>query len=97
MSSAARQATQSLQSPWSDVLDALELRPENDVALLSVEPSATKRTLLLTAESRDIPAMLEHLVMLQNDARLKDVALVAHQRQAQAPGTPMRYQIKATW
>jgi Tfp pilus assembly protein PilN len=94
---ASKQVAQSLQSPWADVLDAIEVKPNGNVALLSVEPSAIKRTVRITAEARDADAMIEHLGMLQQDARLTDVALVSHQRLVAIPGAPWRYQIQGTW
>jgi hypothetical protein len=94
---AGRQAAQSLQSPWADLLDVIDQKPAGSVALLSVEPSAVKRTVHITAEARDAAAMLEHLRMLQQDPRLTGVALTSHQQQSQAPGAPWRYQIQGAW
>jgi hypothetical protein len=94
---ASRQLTQSLQRPWADLLDVIEVKPADDVALLSVEPSALKRTVRITAEARNTKAMLKHLDMLQSDSRLNMVTLMSHQRQAQLPGAPWRYQIQGTW
>ena len=34
---------------------------------------------------------------LQHDPRLSSVVLVSHQVQAQAPGTPIRFQVQAQW
>ncbi|MFO1270726.1 MAG: hypothetical protein U1F50_03430 [Rubrivivax sp.] len=92
-----RQVAQSLASPWADLLEAVEQRPPQDVALLAVEPSAARHTVRITAEARDARAMLAHLALLQRDGRLSDTVLVSHQRQQQAPGNPWRYQIQATW
>jgi hypothetical protein len=94
---AGKQVSQALQSPWADLLDVIDVRPEADVALLSVEPSAAKRTVNIIAEARDEAAMLEHLSLLQKDPRLSGVRLTSHQRQTQTPGTPWRYQIQGSW
>jgi hypothetical protein len=92
-----KQVAQSLQSPWADLLDAIEMQPAGTVALLAIEPSALKRTVRITAEASSAEAMLEHLSMLQQDPRLSGVTLVSHQRQMQAPGAPWRYQIQGSW
>jgi hypothetical protein len=94
---AGRQVAQALQSPWADLLDVIDVKPEADVALLSVEPSAAKRTVNIMAEARDEAAMLEHLSLLQKDPRLSGVRLTSHQRQTQTPGSPWRYQIQGSW
>jgi Tfp pilus assembly protein PilN len=91
-----RQTARSLMTPWLDLLEALESAPAN-VALLSVEPSAAKRSIALTAEAANAADMLEYLRALQGDKRLSGVTLVSHQVQAQAPGSPLRFQIQATW
>lgn len=92
-----RSAAQSLQTPWSDLLAALESAPSDSVALLSIEPSVQTRMVRLTAEARHARAMLGYVAALQKDARLSQVVLVSHQVQLQAPGTPVRFQLQATW
>lgn len=94
---ATRQIAMAMERPWDDLLAAMERRPAADVALLAVEPSASKRSVRITAEARSAQAMLQHLAMLQGDGRLTGVWLVSHQRQQQAPGNPWRYQIQGTW
>ncbi len=93
----ARQVAQNLVTPWADLLESLETSPKQNVALLSVEPSVTKRTLRLTAEARTPQDMLEYLHALQHDARLSGVVLTSHQLQAQTPGQPIRFQLQASW
>jgi Tfp pilus assembly protein PilN len=94
---ALREVTRSLSTPWADLFAALEAAPTDAVALLSIEPSVTNRSVRLSAEARDAKAMLVYLAALQHDVRLSRVVLVAHQVQAQTPGTPVRFQIQALW
>ncbi len=91
-----RQTSRSLMTPWADLLTALEKAPSN-VALLAVEPSAAKRSLSLTAEAANSAQMLNYIQALQGDNRLSDVILVSHQVQLQAPGAPIRFQVRANW
>ncbi len=93
----ARQIAQTLATPWSDLIASLEEAPQDAVALIAVEPSVAKQTLRLTAEARDPKAMLVYLAALQADRRLSGVMLVSHQVQVQAPGTPVRFRVQATW
>lgn len=92
-----RSTAQSLQTPWSDLLAALESAPSESVALLSIEPSVQKRTVRLTAEARNLRAMLQYIAALQKDVRLSQAVLVSHQVQLQSPGTPVRFQVQASW
>jgi hypothetical protein len=91
-----QQTSQRLSTPWADLLGALESAPPN-VALLVVEPSAAKRSVSLTAEAASPSDMLKYLQALQEDSRFSDTVLVSHQIQLQAPGTPVRFQLRARW
>ena len=86
-----------LQSPWAGLLDAIESTRPPRVALLSVEPSARKRSVTIAAEAGDLGAMLAHVAAMQRDTRLRDVTLLTHERQVQQPGTPIRYRVQGEW
>jgi Tfp pilus assembly protein PilN len=85
-----------LQMPWGQLLLALERVPSHDVAVLSIEPAATQRTLRITADARHADAMLDYLAQLKQQS-LTQVVLTSHQFQAQTPGTPIRFQVQARW
>jgi hypothetical protein len=91
-----RLTSRNLAAPWADLLAALENAPSN-VALLAVEPSAAKRSVALTAEAASLDDMIKYLQALQGDSRLANVVLVSHQVELQAPGTPVRFQLRASW
>ena len=94
---AVRLVAQNLVTPWADLLESLESAPNRSVALLSVEPSVSKKSIRLTAEARTTQEMLAYLGALQRDDRLNTVVLVSHQVQAQTPGNPVRFQVQAGW
>lgn len=96
-SRAAKQAATELQMPWVELLSALEAAPTQNVAVLSIEPSAARRSVKLTAEAKDAKAMLTYLGALQKDTRLNQVMLTQHQVQSQTAGTPLRFQLQAYW
>jgi Tfp pilus assembly protein PilN len=92
-----QQVSKSLTAPWVDLLDAIESAPQQSVALLAAEPTTAKQSFRLTAEARDLDAMLGYLAALQKDRRLVSVFLVSHQVQVQTPGRPIRFQVQAGW
>ena len=94
---AALRVARGLQTPWSDLLSALEAAPHENVALLGIEPSIAKQQVRLTAEARDPEAMLDYVAALQADPRLSQVVLVSHQVQTQAAGKPVRFQMQSAW
>lgn len=93
---AAAAVARELQVPWATLLGSLEAVAGRDVALLVVEPSAARQTVRITAEARTSGAMFDYLDALRAQG-LAEVALVSHQVQAQAPGTPLRFQVQARW
>ncbi|MFC5473632.1 hypothetical protein [Paraherbaspirillum soli] len=86
-----------LRMPWDDLLKMLESAPMEHVALLSIEPIASRHQLRLAAEARDVSTMLDYLSYLQQQPTLHQVILSSHQIQRQAPGSPVRFQIQAQW
>lgn len=92
-----RQVSQNLMTPWADLLESLESVPIHSVAVLSIEPSVSKRSIRITAEAKTSQDMLAYLGALQRESRLSSVVLVSHQVQAQAPGAPVRFQVHAAW
>jgi hypothetical protein len=92
-----QQVSRNLSAPWVDLLDAIESAPQQSVALLAAEPTTAKQAFRLTAEARDLDAMLVYLAALQRDPRLVSVVLLSHQVQMQTPGRPIRFQVQAGW
>lgn len=94
---AARQVAENLMTPWAGLMASLGSAASGSVGLLSIEPSVAKHSVRLTAEARDLREMLAYVGTLQRDERLSTVVLVSHQVQAQAPGSPVRFQVQASW
>lgn len=92
-----QQVSRNLTAPWVDLLEAMESAPQESVALLAAEPTTAKQSFRLTAEARDLDAMLAYVAALQRDPRLVSVVLVSHQVQVQTPGRPVRFQVQAGW
>ena len=86
-----------LQTPWSELLAALEAAASPAVALLTVEPASTQQTVRLSAQARDPQAMLNYLAALQADRRLSQVTLTAHELPGEPAGAPVRFQHQARW
>jgi hypothetical protein len=93
---ASTSAIRELQVPWAKLFAALESVASQNVALLSVEPSAQRQEIRLVAEAKSDDAMLDFLEALRAQD-LREVVLVSHQVQAQTPGTPLRFQARAVW
>lgn len=85
-----------LNTPWDPLFRALEQAPQK-VALLSVEPDARKRELVLTGEAKDFKEMLDYVRYLQSQRMLAGIALQTHQINQQDRDKPVRFRITAAW
>lgn len=94
---AARDALLSIGLPWDGVFAALEEAATRDVALLAVNPDPRKGELRVTAEARNLSAMLAYHQRLETAPALRSVALVDHEVVAADPQQPVRFNITAKW
>lgn len=94
---AARDALLSIGMPWDGVFGALEEAATRDVALLAVNPDPRKGELRLTAEARNLSAMLAYHQRLEQAPALRNVALIDHEVVRDDPQQPVRFNITANW
>lgn len=92
-----RSVSQQLQRPWERLFAMLEALPQDDVALLTLTPDARKGQLRISAEARDLEAMLAFHKRLEASAELRDVSLLNHEIQAKQPEHPVQFNLSASW
>ena len=92
-----RQVNARLSLPWEALFNEIEATVDEHVTLLSVEPDAEKGVLQVTAEARDLGAMLAYGKRLAASARFKDAQIQSHQVQVQDPQRPVRFVLAAQW
>lgn len=86
-----------LNLPWEELFKAVETGDRKQVALLSIEPDPQKRQVKVTAEARNLSAMLNYARSLEQQQLLTDIFLQSHQVQQQDPEKPVRFVFTATW
>lgn len=86
-----------LRLPWDQLFARLEGIEHDDVALLALAPDARKQQLRITAEARDLAAMLAFHRYLESSGELRDVALIDHEIVDEQPERPVRFNLTATW
>jgi hypothetical protein len=93
----AREILLQLGMPWNDLFASVERGEAPNVALLRVESDIDKQRLKISAEAKDIGAMVDYLRDLEGRPTFADVYLQSHQFQQQDPQHPVRFVITATW
>lgn len=84
------QLVRQLNTPWSEVLAALETSTPEDVVLVSIEPDARTASVRLQAEARTLGALLSYADALAAVGPFLDVTPVKHETHEQDPTRPIR-------
>ena len=92
-----RKVSQQLRRPWERLFSMLEAMPRENVALLTLTPDARKGQVRISAEARDLEAMLEFHQRLEASDELSDVSLLSHEIVANVPEHPVQFNLSASW
>lgn len=93
----SRAVLRELTVPWQALLAIVEDYPGKDVALIGIDQNPVQNQIRITAEAKDLDGMVAYLKYLQDSALLGQAVLSAHLIENNVPGTPVRFQIAATW
>ena len=94
---AVNDAVMQLNLPWRDLVEAVRSATPASVALLALEPDAKRRTLRITAETRNSDDMLAYVARMQEQDWFGSVVLTRHEIAEQDPNRPLRFQVSAQW
>ncbi|MBK5354770.1 PilN domain-containing protein [Pseudomonas sp. TH41] len=92
-----RKVSQQLRRPWERLFAMLEAMPRDDIALLTLTPDARKGQVRISAEARDLEAMLAFHQRLEASDELSDVSLLSHEIVANVPEHPVQFNLSASW
>lgn len=83
--------------PWNDLFKALGTSSVEEVELLSVEPDPDAGTVQVTAEAKDLPAMLTYVARLESNKYFRSVGLTRHEIKRTEPRRPVSFAMVAAW
>lgn len=86
-----------LALPWSPLFGSLERAHSENVALLSVQPDAQRRSVTLTGEAKGYADVLGYVSRLKSEAKLGNVYLVSNELKEEQPQRPVGFTITADW
>lgn len=92
-----RKVSQQLRRPWERLFATLEAMPRDNIALLTLTPDARKGQVRISAEARDLDAMLDFHRRLEACDELSDVSLLSHEIVANVSEHPVQFNLSATW
>lgn len=93
----AAQLIDRIETPWEILFESMESVSEKKVALLSLVSDTERRELLVTAEAKDLDAMLSYVQQISTANGLTDVYLSSHQVNNQNPLHPILFTVIANW
>ncbi len=93
----AREILLQLSMPWNELFASVESVEAPNVALLGIESDIDKQRVKISAEAKNLGAMLDYLRALEGRPTFADVYLQSHQIQQQDPQHPVRFVLTATW
>lgn len=86
-----------LALPWNTLFQTLESNSEKDIALLSIQPDATKHLVRISGEARDLAALLAYINQLEHSRALDHVYLTSHEVRADDAQKPIDFALTAHW
>jgi nitrate reductase NapAB chaperone NapD len=86
-----------LNTPWETIFEALESSSQDDVSLLSVEPSAQEGKIRLVVEARALSSLFAYMTRLSSAPGVLRVALVKHDTNERDTSRPLRMTADAYW
>jgi hypothetical protein len=82
-----------LNTPWSDIFDALEQHAHSEVAIVSIEPDTGKGRVRIEAEAKRLEDLLGYARQLRQSPQFQQIDLVKHEVNERDPGRPFRMSI----
>jgi hypothetical protein len=86
-----------LNLPWAALRDAVGAATPASVALLALEPDPRRRSLKITAETKDAEGMVAYVEQLKRQELFGDVVLLRHEINETDPNRPLRFELDAPW
>lgn len=86
-----------INTPWNDLLTALEAMKNKDVALISILPNYQKQQLELIGDARNIPTLMAYIESLEGLSMLDHASLQKHAVIESHPYQPVKFVIVARW
>ncbi|MDH5479706.1 MAG: PilN domain-containing protein [Nitrosomonas sp.] len=83
--------------PWEALFDAIEHASNEDVALMTLQPSVDSQSLRVGGEARNMSELLDFVEALERDIIFKNVHLLNYKIKLDNPHRPIIFLLTASW
>jgi Tfp pilus assembly protein PilN len=97
LANAVNSAVRQLNTPWSDLFDAMEGAASLKVALLEIRPDTSGHRVFGVAEARSSEEMISYIERLKAQPLFSAAVITNHQINDQNRNKPWRFDFTVTW
>lgn len=93
----AQKLAMRLATPWDGLFNAIERAGGSGVQVQAIRPNSGTRQLVIAAEAKDLPAMLNFLTRLGRDKVLVQPYIQNHELKTDGGPFPFQFVVAADW
>ena len=83
--------------PWEALFDSIEHAATEEIALLSLQPNVSNRTLRISGEAKDMSELLDFVEALERELIFENVHLLNYKIKQDNPHKPIVFLLTAVW
>ncbi|GJL76358.1 MAG TPA: PilN domain-containing protein [Nitrosomonas sp.] len=83
--------------PWEALFDSIEHIITEDVALLTLQPNVTNRTLRISGEARNMAVLLDFIEAMEREVIFEKAHLVSYKIKQDSPYRPVDFLLTTVW
>lgn len=83
--------------PWEALFDSIEHAVDEEIALLSLQPNASSRTLRISGEAMNMSELLDFVEALEREPIFENVHLLNYKIKQDNPHRPIIFLLTAAW
>ena len=83
--------------PWEALFDSIENAATEEIALLSLQPTVSSRTLRISGEAKNMSELLDFVEALERELTFENVHLLNYKIKQDNPHLPIVFLLTAAW
>jgi len=83
--------------PWEALFDSIENAASEEIALLSLQPTVSSRTLRISGEAKNMSELLDFVEALERELTFENVHLLNYKIKQDNPHLPIVFLLTAAW